>query len=183
MFTSLFPLSECIMNLYIYTCIIIFTLALVILTFPFRFYLKMDGYILKLYLYKFKVLELNLKNELEAATSNIKQTLLENEVTKELLLKLIKAYGSPLVIIRRVKIKYIKVLYFGFNNDFVPSSLMYGTTQAVVANVGALCNLSNIPFYYNFKYSNETKFKFSSMIYFTLGTLIEEMWRIRRKKV
>lgn len=171
------------MNLYIYVCMIIITLILVVLTFPFRFYLKMDGYVLKLYLYKVKVLELNLRNELETATSNIRQTLLENEITKELLLKIIKAYGSPLVIIRRIKIKYIKVLYFGYSHDYVSSPLLYATTQSVVANIGALCYVNNIPFHYNFKFSDDIKFKFSSMIYFTLGTLIEEMWRIRRKKV
>ena len=170
------------MNLFIYAFIITITLILVILTFPFRFYLKIDGYTLKLYLYKLKVLEFNLKNELEQATSNIKQTLLENEITKDLLIKIITAYGSPLKVFYKVKIKYIKILYHGYQGDHVVSPLLFASSHALASNIGAICYINNIPFYYSFRYSNEVKFKFSSMIYFTLGTLIEEMWRIRGKK-
>lgn len=171
------------MNLFIYAFIITITLILVILTFPFRFYLKIDGNTLKLYLYKLKVLEFNLKNELEQATSNIKQTLLENEITKDLLIKIITAYGSPLKVFYKVKIKYIKILYHGYQGDHVVSPLLFASSHALASNIGAICYINNIPFYYSFRYSNEVKFKFSSMIYFTLGTLIEELWRIRRKKV
>jgi hypothetical protein len=171
------------LNFFIYVSLIVVTLILVILTFPFRFYLKIDGYRLRLYLYKLKILDHNLREDAVKVGTSIRQTLINNTINKELIMKILLEYGSPLKIIFKIKVRYVKILYFGYRGDYFASPLLYATSNAIASTVGNILVYNDIPFYYNFQIKDEVRFKFSSMIYFTLGTLFEELWKIRRKKV
>lgn len=149
-------------------------LTVFILVFPLKisFYISSERIVLKIF--SFKLLD---QESLQAA-KEFQEATIEN-IEKEMISKDDLIYIN---ILKKFKIKKLYIEIGGFKNDFDVVSIMYGIFYLFFANADYYFYHKGVDFCYSLNYESKTYFKIDGIVKTSLGKILLEYFRLRRKK-
>ena len=144
------------------------------LVFPLKLRIYLTNEKLKIYLYKFCVLD----QELFQAMKEIQEVTIEN-IQNNLISKEDLIY---LNLTKKFDVKSIKIKLKGFNQNFEILSKFYGFFYFILSNFDYYFYNKKIPFDYEIEYSQNSEFELDGIFKTNLGKILLEYFRLRRIK-
>ena len=159
--------------IYYLISILILIVLIFILLFEFKIEIIVDNYDLKLKIFKKEVLSQNIlqasKETFEVAYDSYLNNLIDFEDIKYL------------KIIRKFKFKVNEVKICGLQENFSVWSIVYGNLSWILNSIDYFLLKQKIPFTYNLLFYGKQQLYFHSIFKVSLGTIILEYFKIRRK--